>query len=131
MLFFCDLNISPSPGYLPENQNFSKTKKFRWRNCLNLYQKISKNKGDSFEQKIPPAYVPQICQKTKVIPLNKPPPPSRHTYPKSVDFTANLSKKIHAKNLKIFFKKLFLKKTCFWGTKKGVLGGGKFPGKNV
>ena len=39
-------------------------------------------------------------------------------------FTANLSKKIHAKNLKIFFKKLFLKKTCFGGTENvGFFGG--------
>jgi len=30
---------------------------------------LSKNKGNSFEQNIPPAYVPQICQKTKVIHL--------------------------------------------------------------
>ena len=37
--------------------------------ALNLYQKISKNKGNSFEQTIPPAYIPQICQKTKVIHL--------------------------------------------------------------
>ena len=31
--FFCDLNISPR-GYVPQNQNFSKTKKFLWKNFL-------------------------------------------------------------------------------------------------
>ena len=52
--FFCDLNIS-LPGYVPQNHNFSKNKKiFFGKIALNLYQKISKTKGNSFEQKIPP-----------------------------------------------------------------------------
>ena len=47
-------------------------------------------------------------------------------------FTANLSKKIHAKNLKIFFRKHFRKKTCFWSTKNlSFGGGGEVPGKIV
>ena len=55
-------------------------------------QTCQKNKGNSFEQKIPPAYVPWTCKKKQRFCLT---------------FTANLSKKIHAKNLKIFFKKIF------------------------
>ena len=43
-------------------------------------------------------------------------------------FTANLSKKIHAKNLKIFYKK-----NLFLGCEKRgfFFGGGEFSGKNV
>ena len=41
-------------------------------------------------------------------------------------FTANLSKKIHEKNLKIFFKT-----NLFWGYEKRRFFGGRFPGNNV
>ena len=104
--FFCDLNISPPPGIrTPKPKFLKKTKQFLWKKS------------------------PWICtkksQKPKAIPLNKKSPPSIRT-PDLSTFTANLSKKIHAKNLKIF-----LKKTCFWGTKKGVFfgEGGKIPRK--
>jgi hypothetical protein len=44
-------------------------------------------------------------------------------------FTANLSKKVHAENLKIFFKKNFLKKNLFWGYEKRWFWGEKIPRK--
>ena len=50
-------------------------------------------------------------------------------------FTANLSKKIHVKNLTIFLKNKFLKKNLFLGYEKRgfvfFLGGGEITGKNV
>ena len=48
-----------------------------------------------------------------------------------LSFTANLSKKIHAKNLKIFFKKQFSSKNLFLGYEKPCffLGGGGIPRK--
>jgi hypothetical protein len=58
--FFCDPNIPPSPGHVPQNQNFSKTKTFLWKNRLEFVPKISKTKRNSFEQKIVP-----MCQKNK------------------------------------------------------------------
>ena len=44
-------------------------------------------------------------------------------------FTANLSKKIHAKNLKIFFKKFLLKKNLFLGYGKRGFFWGEIPRK--
>ena len=48
-----------------------------------------------------------------------------------VTCSTNLSKKIHAKDLKIFFKKIFLKKKLVFGVrKKGFFeGGGEIPRK--
>ena len=108
-----------------------------------MYQKISNTKGNSFQQKIPP---PRLC--TSDLSKNKGnffeqkiPPPSILTpdlsknkgnsfeqkisppgirTPDLSTFTANLSKKIHAKNLKIFFKKFFPKKNLFLGYEKKV-----------
>ena len=107
--FFCDLNIPPPPDTYPKTKISQKQKIASQKIALNLYQKISKTKDNFFEQKIPPW----------------------HTYPDLSTFTANLSKKIHAKNLKIFFKKIFLKKNLFLVYEKRdfFLGGGKFPGK--
>ena len=169
-LFFWTEHSPPTLGYVPQNQNFPKTESFFGKIGLNLHQKKSKAKGNCFEHPLPPAYVPQICQKTKVIPLRlrytapetegcdpsvnrflqvylyfvgmttKPFKPARHRtktisvfitlYGFCLTFTANLSKKIHAKNLKIFFKKLFLQKNLFLGyEKRGILGEGKFQEK--
>ena len=73
-------------------------------------------------------HVPQIFQKTKTIPLNKKSSPSIRP-PDLSTFTTNLSKKIHAKNLKIFFKKIFLKKKLVFGVRKKGFFGGQIPRK--
>ena len=79
--FFFTWTFPPRDTY-PKTKISQKQKNFFGKVSLNLYQKISETKGNSFEQKIPlVAYVPKICQKTKVIPLNKKSPPPRHTYP--------------------------------------------------
>ena len=114
--------------------------------CFRWNQKISKTKGNSFEQKIPPrhTYARYVKKQRQFLWTKTPPPPGIRTpdlsknkgnsfeqkippgirTPDLSTFTANLSKKIHAKNLKIFLKNFFLKKTCFWGTKKGFFFGG-------
>ena len=51
--FFCDLNIPPRDTY-PKTKISQKQKIFFGKIALNFYKKISKTKGNSFEQKIPP-----------------------------------------------------------------------------
>ena len=85
----------------------------------------------------PPKENPKISQKQKIsleklpwICTTPPPHPTpRHTYPRFFkkqrsphSSHSSLSKKIHAKNLKIFIKK-FIEKNLFWGyEKRGFLG---------
>ena len=128
--FFCDLNISLS-GIRTPKPKFLKNKKISLEKLPWICTKKSqKPKAIPLNKKSPPPLQhtnPRSVKKTKVIPLNKKSPPGIRT-PDLSTFAANLSKKMHAKNLKIFFKKFFLKKTCFGGTKKKhfffFLGGG-------
>ena len=89
-----------------------KQKNFFGKIALNFYQKISKTKGNSFEQKIPPPGIrtPDLSNNTAKS-FEQPPgirtPDLSKKQRFCLTFTANLSKKIHAENLKIFLKKTF------------------------
>ena len=82
--FFCDLNIPPLDTY-PKTKISQKQKHFFGKIALNLYQKITKTKGNSFEQKI---LTPDLSKnKGNSFEQKIPPPRPRHTYPRSVKKT--------------------------------------------
>ena len=122
-LFFCDLNIPPRDTYT-KTKISQKQKNFFGKIALNLYQKISKTKGNSFEHLPPPPGIrTQICQKTKAIPLNKKSPP---TYVPQICRLLLLicQRKFMQKIWKFSLKNFFLKKNLFWGHEKGFFLGG-------
>ena len=154
--FFLWSKHSPPRDTYPKTKISQKQKNFFGKIALNFYQKISKTKGNSFEQKIPPgirtpdlsknkgnsfeqkipppAYVPQICQKTKTIPLNKKSAAPPAYAPQICRLLLLIcQRKFMQKIWKFSLKKFFLKKNLFLGYEKRgfFLGGGKFPGKNV